>query len=310
MRFKHDTTKIFLDPLNVREISPQKGQKFEVILSPALYWVKKVKVPVSNLRALQKLLPSIFEEFLPEGKYSYSAEKKGEEFIIFAYEDQKILALLEQYSLHAIDIKKIVFAQSVFDEYEGAMQVNDTQVLELHDGIVVLTPATWRPDREPLDLQKAKPTKLSIKLEQFGHIVDKSSFTKVTILLVALIFALGGELLITQGKIEELSRAKEKLFSKYKLQSTMIQNKAILKKYKKIYTRQKKIRDLIDIFLALHLTKEQYLSVLDVNEKIFKMSIDGVDVKQSKKIAQQLKQKGVKFSAKNSNNSMVVEVKL
>ena len=44
-----------------------------VILSPSMYWVKRVTLPVKYLYEVKSLIPSLFEENLPEGKYSYSA---------------------------------------------------------------------------------------------------------------------------------------------------------------------------------------------------------------------------------------------
>ena len=62
-----------------------------VILSPSMYWVKRVKLPVKYLREAKSLIPSLFDENLPEGKYSYSAYKDGDSFLIFAYNDKEVL---------------------------------------------------------------------------------------------------------------------------------------------------------------------------------------------------------------------------
>ncbi|MDQ7066925.1 MAG: hypothetical protein Q9M40_02365 [Sulfurimonas sp.] len=75
-----------------------KREKVSIILSPSLYWVQKLSLRVKYVREVKKLLPSIFEDMLPAGQYSYSAYKRGDDFFIFAYEDKAILKLLQDKS--------------------------------------------------------------------------------------------------------------------------------------------------------------------------------------------------------------------
>jgi hypothetical protein len=89
MKFRRDTTTLFLDPASKEQLIYDTSKKVNIILSPSLYWVKKMSLPVTNVREVKKLLPSIFEDSLPVGHYSYTAYKHGEDFMLFAYEDKK-----------------------------------------------------------------------------------------------------------------------------------------------------------------------------------------------------------------------------
>ena len=62
--------------------------KVNIILSPSLYWIKKVSLPVKNVKDVKPLLASIFEDILPDGTYNYSAYKNDDAYLVFAYEDK------------------------------------------------------------------------------------------------------------------------------------------------------------------------------------------------------------------------------
>ena len=85
MKFNTQLKTLFLDPHSEIE---HTDEKVNIILSPALYWVKRQTLPVKYIRDAMKLLPSIFEESVPEGHYSYSAYKDGDTFVLFAYDDK------------------------------------------------------------------------------------------------------------------------------------------------------------------------------------------------------------------------------
>ncbi len=95
-------------------------ESVNVILSPSMYWVKRVTLPVKYLREVKSLIPSLFEENLPDGKYSYSAYKDGDSFLIFAYNDKEVLDLLNRMrELYVFDVRKRVLKTAVFvDEFQ------------------------------------------------------------------------------------------------------------------------------------------------------------------------------------------------
>ena len=308
--FKASTTKVLLDPYNITPLDPKKGEKFDIILSPALYWVRRVKLPISNLRGVKKLLPSLFEDFLPDGNYSYTAQKDGTSFLIFAYEDKQILTLLQHYNLQPAQINKVTFTQNAFEDLTTPMVLNDTQLLTRQDDIVVIVPKEWEQNTQPLMLSRAKTTHHSITLQQFGHIVDSSSLYKIIALLAAFAVVLALELFATHLKTQQVQMQEKELFTKYHLKPTMMQNKAILRSYTALYTRQKKLRETIDIFLDLPLGATQHLSRLEYNDAGFAMSIENIDTASRNKIEAILKAKGLNITTTLTKEILKVEVTL
>ena len=244
MKFNVQKRIVFLDPNST--ISIANDEKIDIILSPSLYWVQKVKLPVKYLRDVKKLLPSLFEDILPSGNYSYSAYKDGEEsnsYFIFAYEDKRIIDLASSFGINSSNISSVRFAQSVLSDLEGAVKINETQSIYVKEGVVTLVPCCWIEESGDIKLDTIKLSKHTISLAQFGHIVDNTSLYKIAAVLVVFSLMFFSEYFITKQKIASLEEQKIELFKKYDLKPTMFQNKAMLKKYKDIHKNQTKLRD-------------------------------------------------------------------
>ncbi len=240
-RFNQDKKIIFLDPHTELLVS---DEKLHIILSPSLYWVKKVILPLKHAREAKKLLESLFEDVLPEGNYSYSVYKASEEgeFFIFAYEDKSILDLLTKQGISSSNIGSVHFAQSELYNLQGAMKINETQSIYVKDGIVTLVPCCWIQESGMLSIEDTQLSKHKIILTQFGHIVDSSSLIKISAILGLFILLIWVELFILKQDIQKIQAQSSELFIKYKLKPTIFQNKALLKKYTKIHTNQTKLR--------------------------------------------------------------------
>ena len=310
MKFKSNTTTLFIDPNFEGELAYDSGEKLKLILSPSLYWVKKISLPISNLREVKKLLPSIFEDTLPESHYSYTAYKVDDEFMAFAYEDKKIFELLKKLGINYADVLSIHFAQSEFESLEGAFSVNASESIYLQDGVLVLAPSSWLKESRELDVTDIELSKHKIKLQQFGHIVNSSSLYTVGAILVTLALILIVEIFVTKEKLNDVESAKEELFSKYKLQSTMFQNRSSLKKYTKIHKRQTKLREYISYFLSMKLNGVQKLLLIEMKNSYLYVNISNTTKGKESAITSQLDSKGVEYKLSFNGNTMRVEMKL
>lgn len=309
-KFKRDITTVFLDPLVEQTFSYKKGEKINIILSPSIYWVKKLKLPVKSVREVKKLLPSIFEDSLPEGNYSYFVYKKEEDFFLFAYDDKKIFELLSKVNIAYGDVASVHFAQSEFSQMSSAFCVNEKQCMYLKDELLILAPSAWIEEKEKLNLENIKLSHHTIQLQQFSHIVDNASLYKIAAILAVLAIILIVEIFIATAKKEQIVEAKEKLFSKYKLQSTTFQNRSSFEKYSKIDARQKKVREYISYFLNMKLQNGQKIIVISYKDNFMKVTINGVQKAKSTAIMQQLKDKKVKFDVSFMEENMRVEMKI
>jgi len=310
MNFNRSSIALFLDPSSTAIMEYEKGEKFNVILSPSLYWVKKIALPVKSVREVKKLLESIFEDSLPEGHYSYTAYKSGDEFLVFAYEDKKILALLNAKGINTVDISSIYFAQNEFSSLEGALKINATQSMYLKDEVLVLAPSSWISESRELDLSSVALSKRTIKLQQFGHIVDNKSLYRVGAILVTLAIILMVEIFVASSKKDAIVELQDEVFSKYKLQSTMFQNRSTKSKYKNIHKTQTKLRQYISYFLTMKLKKMQKIILIEYKNRILYVTLRGAEKGQERSITSQLDSKGVKYKVSYSGENMKVEMKI
>lgn len=309
MKFNAKLETIFVDSnSNMMNFNGDSKEKVNVILSPSLYWVQKVSLPVKYVRDVKKLLPSLFEDILPEGNYSYSAYKDADDFYIFAYEDKKIIDTLLSKGINTSSIANVYFAQSELSDMNGARKVSDSECIYTKEGLVVVVPCTWVEYSGSLDVREQELSKHSITLQQFGHIVDNRSLYKIGAIILILAILILSEYVITAQKVNEVTTLKEELFTKYKLKSTSFQNEAMFKKYDSIHKRQTKLREYLGVVLGLHLSANEKISFIALKNNRLSCEFSGLVKGKEKTIIRTLKSKGVDFTSSYKNNSWNLEM--
>jgi len=300
---------LFLDPNTDEHYG---DEKVGIILSPSLYWVKKLKLPVKSVREVKKLLPSIFEDTLTNGNYSYSAYKtsKENEYIVFAYEDKTILDLLAKQNIQMHNIVSIHFAQTELSLIHGAMKINDMQSVYIKDDILVLVPCCWIEEKGTLVLDDVKLSNHKIHLQQFGHIVNIKSLYSIGAILVLFIVLTMSELFVTNSKINHIQDLQSELFSKYNLKSTMFQNKSMLKKYTSIHSKQTKLRETFSALLGLRLNANEKINFITYKNKKLSVDFSGVGEANTSQIISALKAKHLNLSSSYDKNILHLEIKL
>jgi len=307
--FKQEQQNIYLD--NATNVEFDSQVKYNIILSPHLYWVKKLSLPLKNAKEVKKVAHTLFEDSLPEGvSYSYEVYKKQEEFFVFAYDDAQILALLEEKSITFANIIAVLFAQSELDDLEGVYRVNDTEVLQVKEGVVVLLPSLWFDKLKILDIAGIKPSKHRLKLQHFNSFIQRASLNKIMIALALFIVILLTELFIYKHQVTVLTREKENVFSKYHLKPTMMQNRAILEHYTRKNTKQKELRVALLSLLQSYLKSSQKIENIEYSNALLKVTVLNVSAQEKNRIVAPLHKKGIKFTTKLTGANLVVEVKL
>lgn len=307
MKFNKNRKTIFLDP-NSEQFNIE--EQVNVVLSPSLYWVKKMALPVKSVRDAKKLLPSIFDDTLTEGHYNYSVYKQEDEFVIFAYDDRVILDTLAAKGISSANLGEVHFAQSELSSTEGALKINETQSIYVKDEIVILLPSGWIEESGELNLDDISLSKHTIALAQFGHLIDNKSIYKITAVLVVMIVLVVTELFITSKKVDEIVTLKEDLFEKAKLQPTMFQNKAMLKKYTALHTEQTQLRDVLGTLISLKLTNDEKLTKIDLKKKLLSADFTKLSASSVAMITKKLKAKNIKFTSSEKSESWHMEVKI
>ena len=306
-KFSKQTSTIFLDKESgVFDIDG----RVDIILSPSLYWVKKVSLPVKYVREAKSLLPSLFEEILPEGIYSYSAYKSEEDFYIFAYEYKLILDTLASKGVTSSQIRNVYFAQSELFSQESGLKIDESRSLYTKDEVLILMPSVWLKENVDLDLSAIVFSKNSVTLKQFSHLVnDRSLYTFIGILTVLLVL-IAIEYFITLHKIDAISQARSEVFSKNGLKSTMLQNRSLLKEYKNQHMTQTRVREYTSELLKLSLKDNVKLSLMEIKNKTYKVEFMGTKNGSESEIIKELKSKHIRFKSTIKDESTRLEIEL
>lgn len=309
MQFNRQNKILFLDP-NYDVVCGD--EKVDIILSPSLYWIKKISLPTNSLREVKTLLPSIFEDTLPDGVYSYSAYKSSEDsfFYVFAYEDKKILDVITQHGISIANIANVHFAQTELQNIDHGLRINDSQCLYVKDSIVVLLPSSWVEEKEELDLSSITLSKHKITLQQFAHIVDYKSLYGVISVLAILILLVFSELFITAYRSQEIVSKTDQIFIKDNLKPTIFENRSILKKYEKIDEVQTRFREYVSYLLSLKLSQGEKMTLLSLKNKTVLVKFSGIDEKKTSHVTSVLKSKGVNFTQAYKDGILQLEIKI
>ena len=306
-KFNKQINTVFLDP---ESNGFNRDDTVNVILSPSLYWVKKISLPVKKIRDVKPLLASLFEDMLPQGTYSYSAYKNGDDFYIFAYQDKLILDTLEEKGLSVSQVKNIHFAQSELSFLDEAMKINDKQSIYCKDDIVILVPCCWIEEKGNLTVDTLTLSNNKITLKKFNHLIDEKSIYTLSGILFLFVIFLSIEIFSNTAKIDEIQKQREKLFLKNNLKATMIQNYSMLKSYNKTHTIQTNFRKYIGIILSLRLKKGQSLSLVNLKDKKMFLEFSGINKGEEVSIVNKLKMKKLLFKPSFKNNTLFVEITL
>jgi len=307
-KFRQQAQTLFLDKES--PVVTQTDTKYHIVLSPTLYWVKREKLPLKYLHEVKKIAPTLFEEMLPKGDYSYALYKDGEEFILFAYEDKKILELLAQKGISANSIVGISFAQTAFDALDEAVRINDREVLTKKDGIVVVLPSAWFDTALPLEKIVLKPSDPIVKLEQFSHIIDKKTLYKIGLLLFIFVSVLMVEYFYYSKNLNMLVEEKAKIFQNTKLKPTLMQNRAILSHYQSAILRQEKLREYMGYLLKAKLKKDEKIVAIKYGDKKLQIVFEHVNKNALKRILSSFYKKKIKLDIKQKAKELIVEVEV
>ncbi len=289
MGFRKKALPLFID-LHT-SVNVEEEQMLDLILSPSFYWVKHVSVPVKSLSEVKRFLPSLFEDSVPEGKYSYYAYECGDAYLIFAYDDKKILDALAEKKIHSEQINKIYFAQSEFENASDAIAIDESSVLDVENHVVLKLPKGFVSSSRPLELDDHSFSEHSIRLTQYAHIATTRSLTHFALFMGALIAIFALDWLVSEAKISEFDDAPLELYAEHKLPGTKVQNEVVFETLQKQYEKQIRIRRETAEILDLKLEKNEYITLYDLQGNRLKVEIRLASSKRSSAVIKSLQKR-------------------
>ncbi len=214
----------------------------DIMLSPSLYTLTKKPLEIKYKRQAKALAPSVLDELLDEGEYSYDVFKDIDGVWVFiAYDKSKIIKLLDKF-----DVNRVYFAQQSFELFKHPISLNSNQALGLVDNIVTTIPKiAFGEGQRFLSFDNSfTPNSGGFKLSKSSNdFIDIKS--SIILSIIFMIFAIsfgvegyGYSSTISNQSINELLEDYPSLQSKYSRDS-------ILSKYNKIDKIERKKREFL-----------------------------------------------------------------
>lgn len=233
--------KLFLSKVSTFNID----SKVDLILSPEFYWVRNFDIPVKTKNEALDVLPTLFEDILPTGEFSYHVVKTDDKkYLCFAYENNSILEYIKKSNLNLSQICNIYFAQTEFKDINSFISKEDAFTYSPED-ILIKVPKFYV--TTTLDIQdKLKEHKLSsnkINIKFYSSVISSKyiySFISIFAILITLnIFKYA----IYDKNISILEVKSAQIKKSYKMPSSMLETNSIVSKMKSKVKNATALRD-------------------------------------------------------------------
>lgn len=255
--------------LSDKSLVQEKG-KFNVILSPEFYWIKKVSLPVKRVFEAKKLARSIYEGSLPEGDFAYEVSKRGDEFIIIAYDKDKILKIIAEKFTKDAKVFGIYFAQNEFADLDGCCGIDEASSLVNINSLIMQVPRVCTESKKEISfyLENKKLSKNRITLGSFeSSVISQKEFYLIASAFALLFSSFAADWVNYRTSATALQEQRAEIIAKHDLPQTSIQLNSIKKSLTKTFNTQKNIRDELFGFSKLSLKKGEYIEHITANPK-------------------------------------------
>jgi len=295
---------------NLKEV--KKANRYDLLLSPQFYIVKREQLPVKYAFQAKKLAPSILEDLLPsEYGYEYVVQKDADAWLFFAYRPKEIESFLNGCCrISANKIGNIYFADQLKPVLEKLpIGIDEYYALTLIDGFATIVPRKMLSSEKYAKFTNKLRPKKAVKFKPSSKVGSSGSGELSKSAIVAsVLLALLGVAFIVEGfgyskAIKQNDAKIEELFTKYPQLQSKITRDSIKGKYSKIEKKQRAIREKIDLFSQLS-SKKTLLNSLELKDNTISAnySVDSKELKRFKSIAS-----SAKLKIKQSGNSITVE---
>jgi hypothetical protein len=244
--------------------------EWDVILSPELYWIKKVDLPVKKVSAAKKLAESIFDGSIPSGEYAYDVSKSGDEFILLAYDKEQVLNILKEKFIKNSKISSVYFAQNEFNDLEDCCGIDKDNSLINLNGLIMQVPRVCTESKQEISafLKNKRLSKHKVSLGSFeSSVIEKKEFYLVAACVTLLVASNVVDWVNYSSATSKLDAQRSEIISKYDLPPTSMQLKSIKSSLSKTFNTQKKMRDEIFALNSIGLQKGEFIQSINTGKK-------------------------------------------
>jgi len=234
-----------------------KKEKVNLILSPSFYWVKVFTIPVDTPNKALFLLPNLFEDYFDIAGYSFYVIKIAEnQYLSFAYDEEKIIQKLKSLDIAQNKILNIYFAQNEFQnhlnlEEQKAFGYGD-EVFIYEKELLLKIPNNLVNDATipQIELSKIVFSEHFIQLHSYKKLTSNKSVQFASSILLGFSILLFIQTFLFKQMANEYPNKMETIKQQYNLPPTTIQANAIVEEYDKTTREYKRYRDAIGVVVS------------------------------------------------------------
>jgi hypothetical protein len=239
--------------------------RYDLMLSPQFYVSKRENLAVKYPFQAKKLAPSILEEVVGEGAFSYEVFREGDDWVFVAYDLEALSDFLASKGGSIDRVRRIYFAEQAKEKFDPPVDLNDREALALINDTVTVVPKSLMTQTEHFAVfdEGFRPEKSFDIKRTHRSVLD----TRLSVTLAAVIAALGVVYIVEgyryQRALDHADDALAALAQAHPSLQGAYARESIHKKYAALDTEQRAIRDRIKAiaFLTGKETRIEHLSV-------------------------------------------------
>jgi len=291
-----------------------KKEKVNIILSPSFYWVKLFTIPVDTIDKALFLLPNLFEDYFDIAGYSFYTTKVGEnQYLSFAYDEDKIIQKLKEISIPQSKILNIYFAQNEFKdiatvEEQKSFRCGD-EVFVYEKELLVKIPnhLVIETNIDEINISKINLSLHCIQLFSYKKLTSNKTGYLASSILLGFSILLFVQTFLFQQLASEYPIKSEILKKEYSLPTTTLEANAIVTEYQKIQRGYKEIRDAISYLIDANKVDRGTINGLSLEKNLLTVSYQNGDIE---KLEPYIKQKFRKSTIKSEDGKIKVRIEL
>jgi len=221
--------------------------RYDLMLTPQFYILKREDLPVKYVHQAKKLAPSILDGMIGEGSFTYEVFREGDRWIFIAYSLQELSDFLEAKGSSIDRVHRIYFAEQAKEGFSTPVALNEREALTLVNRTATIVPRHLMDDKDKLASfdETFRPEKSFDIKHNFSSFLD----AKLAMVLAAVLVMLGLTYFADGYRFHKaVSDAEHSLNTLLEANPSLggaYARKSIHSKYITMDTKQRKIRDRI-----------------------------------------------------------------
>lgn len=236
----------------------QINSKVDLVLSPEFYWVRVFEIPVDTEKKALDVLPSLFEDILPNGNVDYFATKLEEnKFLCYAFNNDDVLEYIKKSGLNLSQVNAVYLAQLEMKEYQSFIIDNSAFIYD--KDILIKVPKVLCKDAPELsnNINQIELTKHKINIKFYSNTISLKYIYTLLLLLGTVIVINTVSYFGYANNISSIDLKIEKIRKSSNMPRTYIQTKSILSNMQKRVDKQLKIRVALSYILEFRKSKAE-----------------------------------------------------